>query len=52
MLDDTEYGKLQELHRQITVAMANLNDIEKTVSRLRNEVLEINKIAVDKLNSN
>ena len=39
MNDITE--KLQEKQRQVLVLLADLNDIEKTVSRLKNELGEI-----------
>lgn len=38
-MDDTE--KLQEKQRQVLVALGDLNDIEKTVSRLRSELDEM-----------
>ena len=38
-MDDTE--KLQEKQRQVLVLLGDLNDIDKTVSRLRNELAEM-----------
>ena len=47
-MDDLE--RLQEMHREILVLLADINDIEKNISRLHNELLEMNKKAQDKMN--
>lgn len=41
MITEEEQKKLQSILRETVVCMADLNDMEKTVSRLRNEANEI-----------
>ncbi len=41
-IEQTDTERIQELHRQILIAMGNLNDMEKTISRLKKELLEVN----------
>jgi len=49
--EESKMRQLEEWNRQITVLMGNLNEIDKTISRIRNEVLELNPEIADKLNS-
>ena len=48
-MTELEITKLKEYHRQIFMLMTELNNFELTVSRLRNELLEIDKITIDKI---
>lgn len=45
-----ELQALQEKHREILLALTELVDIEKTVSRLRNELHEMDEKIQEKMN--
>lgn len=47
---EEERKKLQDLMRQLMVLNANLNEHEKTLSRVRNEYWELHKKIDGKLN--
>lgn len=50
MLSEEERKQLQDMMRQMTVLNAELNEHEKTMSRLRNEYFELHKKIDAKLN--
>jgi len=46
-MDETQ--KLQDSHRELLVLLADFNDIEKRFSRLRNEILMLDKRIVEEI---
>ncbi len=46
-----EKEKLQDILRNILVALADINDMEVTVSRLKNEATELKEDMENKLNA-
>jgi hypothetical protein len=40
-IQEHKIKQLQDIHRQLLLAMGAINEIEKTISRLRSEALEI-----------
>lgn len=51
MLSEEERKVLNELNRELMVLNAELNEHEKTLSRVRNEFFELHKKIDAKLNS-
>ncbi len=43
--------QLQNIHREILLALGTVNDIEETTSRLRNELMEMDNKVVEKLDT-
>lgn len=46
-MTEKEIEKLRQYHRQTLMILSDLNEIEVTVSRLRNELLKMDKIMVN-----
>ena len=48
MLTEEQRKRLETIGTTILVLLGNLNEMDKTISRLRNELLEMNKINKEK----
>ena len=51
-LTEKEIEKVQNLQREVVLALGNCNEIDKTTSRLRNELAEMNRDLSEKLKDN